>query len=190
VMLPPGCAIFAAKPLPIGSDTPVNTMGIVLVCPRFAGKGGDHGRGHTQDCIGPQIDQLFCQSPHPIRITGAPAKFDPEIAAFSPPQLRERTQEHCEPRLRNPIALRIAHQHADQPHPVRLLRTCRKRPCSRAAKQRDELSSLQPVEMHPTAPLSYAGSRREACDHHAGRRCRAPGTWPCECSQSRRAQPR
>src|SRR4249920_183111 len=97
VMLPPGCAIFAAKPLPIGSDTPVNTMGIVLVCPRFAGKGGDHGRGHTQDCIGPQIDQLFCQSPHPIRITGAPAKFDPEIAAFSPPQLRERTQEHREP---------------------------------------------------------------------------------------------
>src|ERR1700730_5950966 len=31
VMLPPGCAIFAAKPLPTGSDTPVNTMGIVLV---------------------------------------------------------------------------------------------------------------------------------------------------------------
>jgi len=29
VMLPPGCARFAAKPLPIGSDTDVNTMGIV-----------------------------------------------------------------------------------------------------------------------------------------------------------------
>ena len=30
-MLPPGCANFAAKPLPIGSDTDVNTMGIVRV---------------------------------------------------------------------------------------------------------------------------------------------------------------
>src|SRR6266853_2542977 len=31
VMLPPGCARFAAKPLPIGSDTPANTIGIVFV---------------------------------------------------------------------------------------------------------------------------------------------------------------
>src|SRR5258706_12033358 len=31
VMLPPGCAMFAAKPLPIGSDTPANTIGIVFV---------------------------------------------------------------------------------------------------------------------------------------------------------------
>src|SRR6516225_68799 len=31
VMLLPGCARFAAKPLPIGSDTPANTIGIVLV---------------------------------------------------------------------------------------------------------------------------------------------------------------
>ena len=31
VMLPPGCARFAAKPLPIGSVTPANTMGIVRV---------------------------------------------------------------------------------------------------------------------------------------------------------------
>jgi hypothetical protein len=31
VMLPPGCARFAAKPLPIGSDMPANTIGIVFV---------------------------------------------------------------------------------------------------------------------------------------------------------------
>src|SRR5437764_2927446 len=62
-------------------------------CLRLAGKGADYGRGHTKDRIGPQIDQLVCQSPHPIRIIGAPAKFDPEIAAFGPPQLRECTSE-------------------------------------------------------------------------------------------------
>src|SRR6185295_14283212 len=55
VMLPPGCAGFAAKPLPIGSDTPRERD---RNCPRLAGKGADHGRCHTQDCVGPQIDQL------------------------------------------------------------------------------------------------------------------------------------
>src|ERR1700740_963144 len=89
VMLPPGCPGFAAKPLPIGSDTPANTIGIVLVSRACA----DHGRCHTQDCVGPQIDQLLCQSPHPVRITGGPAKFDPEIAAFSPSQLGQRVSE-------------------------------------------------------------------------------------------------
>ena len=31
VMLPPGCATLAAKPLPTGSDTTANTIGIVRV---------------------------------------------------------------------------------------------------------------------------------------------------------------
>src|SRR5262245_38648309 len=115
-------------------------------CPRLAGKGGGYGRGHTEDRIGPQIDQFFCHSPDPIRIIGAPAKFDPEIAAFSPPQLRKRTPESCEPRLRSPIALRIGHQHADQPHPVRLLRARRERPRGRrATEQRDELAPLHSI---------------------------------------------
>jgi hypothetical protein len=34
------------------------------------------------------------------------------------------------------------HEHADAPHPLGLLRACRKRPCRRAAEQRDELTSL------------------------------------------------
>src|SRR5215475_8048408 len=108
---------------------------------RLAGKGADYGRGHTEDRIGPQVDQFFCQSPHPIRIIGAPAKFDPEIAAFSPPQLREATPESCEPRLRNPIALRIGHQHPDQPHPVRLLRLAHERRGEGTGYAHDERSS-------------------------------------------------
>src|SRR5215831_3647054 len=124
VMLPPGCARFATKPLPIGSDTPVNTID----CRRLVGKSGDHGRGYTQDGIGPHFDQFFGQHSHPVGITGSPAKFDPELAVFSPTQLCERTPERCQPRLRSPIALRIAHQHADQPRPVRLLRARCERP--------------------------------------------------------------
>src|SRR5438477_7440078 len=81
VMLPPGCGRFAAKPLPIGSDTPANTIGIVCVSRARAPTTGVVTPKYR---VGPQIDQLFCKSPHPIRIIGAPAKFDPEIAAFSP----------------------------------------------------------------------------------------------------------
>ena len=78
--------------------------------PRLAGKGADHGRGHTEDRIGPQADQLFCRksSFYPA----SPALQRTSIRRLLPsvhPQLRERTSERCEPRLRNAIALRIPH---------------------------------------------------------------------------------
>jgi hypothetical protein len=47
----------------------------------------------TDDRVGPQVDQLFCERPDPIRVTGAKANFDSEIAAFRPTQLFERISE-------------------------------------------------------------------------------------------------
>src|SRR5262249_23953260 len=82
----------------------------------------------------------FRECSRPIRIGGAPAKFDPKIAAFRPPQLREPSPQSCNLRLRDRIILRIGHQHADQPHPVRLLRTRGERPDPRAANKRGELA--------------------------------------------------
>src|SRR5262245_58060196 len=38
------------------------------------------------------------------------------------------------------VALGIAHQHTDPPHPVRLLPPRRERPCCRRAEQRDNLA--------------------------------------------------
>jgi hypothetical protein len=35
--------------------------------------------------VGSQIDQIFCEHSHPVWIIGSPTKFDPEIAAVSPP---------------------------------------------------------------------------------------------------------
>jgi hypothetical protein len=103
----------------------------------------------TDDRVGSQINQLLCERLHPIRVTRAPAKFDPEIAAFRPPQLRERTSERRDLRLRSRIVFRKGHQHANQPHPVRLLRTRCKRPCrSRAANKRDEFAPSHQVLLH------------------------------------------
>jgi hypothetical protein len=51
--------------------------------------------------VGPQIDKVFGQRPDPIRISSPPAKLDPEIGAFCPPQLHESTPEtrEIEPNL-------------------------------------------------------------------------------------------
>jgi hypothetical protein len=73
-------------------------------------------RGHTEDCVGSQIDQLFCECFHPIRIIAGLAKFDLKIAAFRPPQLRGRAPESREPRLHIRIGLRKADHHADARH--------------------------------------------------------------------------
>src|SRR5262245_29035396 len=57
------------------------------------------------------------------------------------PSVHPRTPECCEARPRIRITLREAHQHADQPHPARLLRARRERPRSRnATDKRDELA--------------------------------------------------
>jgi len=45
-----------------------------------------------------------------------------KIAAFRPPQLRERAPESREPRLHIRIGLGKADQHADAPHALSLLR--------------------------------------------------------------------
>jgi len=100
---------------------------------RLAGKCANNRRGLTEDRVGSQIDQLLCERLHPVRISGAPAKFDSEIAAFRPPQLREAIPKCRDPRLRGRVTLSKAHQHAD--HPIRLLRARRERPyCGSATK--------------------------------------------------------
>jgi hypothetical protein len=54
--------------------------------------------------------------------------------AFHPSQFRERIPQCRKQRLRKRIVLHAAHQYADQPHPIGLLRVRRQRPRCRAAK--------------------------------------------------------
>src|SRR5262249_40428948 len=70
-----------------------------------------------------------------------PAKFDPEITVFPPPQLLEPIPECRNPNLPSRIALQKVHKHADSPNAPALLRACSERPRNgRAAQQRDELA--------------------------------------------------
>jgi hypothetical protein len=63
-----------------------------------------------------------------------------------------------------PSPLDRAHQHADAPHPLRLLRARRERPRRRgAAEQRDEIATVQLIEWHsaPASQGQIAGYRIE-----------------------------
>jgi hypothetical protein len=60
-------------------------------------------------------------------------------------------QERCEARLHFRIVRGQAHEDANAPHPLGLLRTRRQRPRSRAAEERDELAPSD-VEHGGTQP--------------------------------------
>ena len=78
------------------------------------GKGLGHESGLTEDGVGSQVNQLFCQPSDFIGITSAPAKFDPKIDTLRPPQFREGVSQHRHLGLSSEIALCIGHQHANQ----------------------------------------------------------------------------
>src|SRR5262245_48790481 len=59
--------------------------------------------------------------------------------------------ESSEARLSFSIIGDGIHEHADPPHPLRLLRPCRERPCRRAAKRDNELPPSN-MDCHVTLP--------------------------------------
>src|SRR5262249_54146609 len=94
---------------------------------------------NSQDDIGRERDQFRCVSTNALGVAGAPANFDANIAALDPARLRQRLRERQDAGLLCWIVRRKGREHANAPHPIRLLRTCRQRPCScRTTEQRDE----------------------------------------------------
>ena len=104
----------------------------------------------TEDCVGSQIDQLFCERLHPIRIVAGPAKFDPEIAAFRPPQLRERISGTPQTKTARPDRSpqsRSARRSAELDRPAaRAPRAAKRRPCR---QKRDEFPPCD-IDRHRT----------------------------------------
>ena len=110
VTLPPGRERLAAKPLPIGSDTSANTIGIVLV---WLANAPVTGVLAARIASGRRSISSFANVRILFHIAGGPAKIDLEIASFHPSQLSKRSSECGDQRAAKGIALRIRHQHAD-----------------------------------------------------------------------------
>src|SRR5262249_50109695 len=99
-----------------------------------------------QDDIRRQRDQFRREFANAIGIARAPAVIDLHIPADGPARLLQPLMESREACLTFRIIGGEIHQHADAPHPLRLLRARRERPCRRrAAEQRDELAPFHSI---------------------------------------------
>src|SRR5215471_18070642 len=103
---------------------------------------GQSRRSVDDDDVRCRAHQLFCQRMRAINVARGPVIVRPDVACFRPTQVLQRLAERRNARLCLRIALGKAHQHADPPHPLALLRARRERPRSRRAEQRDELAPL------------------------------------------------
>jgi hypothetical protein len=88
-----------------------------------------------------QRNEFLRESLHRLHVGRRPASVDPDVAVLRPAELLERLAECSDPSLSFRVALGIGHQHANKPHQLGLLRSCRQRPRRRAADQREELAS-------------------------------------------------
>ena len=138
VALPPGRARLSTKPAPTGSATCANTIGTVRVaCSNGATVALPLARMTSGASATNSAAYLRMRSasPAPQRVV------DPHVAAVGPAQLLQPLQERREAGLSFRIVRGQAHEHADAPHPLGLLRARRERPRGRrAAEKRDELA--------------------------------------------------
>jgi len=81
-----------------------------------------------QDDVRTECDQLRRVSTSTLGIAGAPALVDPHVAAVGPAQLLQALQERCQTYLSFRTVCGHAHEHADAPHALALLRARGKRP--------------------------------------------------------------
>jgi hypothetical protein len=87
VALPPGRAKLATKPVPTGSTTTTNTIGMV----RVACSNGREGRSArtSQDCIRCKCGQFDHVLANVVGIGRGSAGVHPQVAAVGPPQRRQ-----------------------------------------------------------------------------------------------------
>jgi hypothetical protein len=76
-----------------------------------------------------------------VGVAASPTVFNLKISTFGPSQLLEFLLEYREPGWAFGVGLGKAHEHADPPHALGLLRLGRERPRRRAAKEGDEVAS-------------------------------------------------
>src|SRR6266511_3195908 len=103
-------------------------------------RNGTYAR-ECEDRVGSQRNQLPCERLRPLGARRGVPIIDADIIALGPSESFESLAESRKARLHFRIAFRAAHQYADPPHALALLRARRERPrgCS-AAKKRDELA--------------------------------------------------
>src|ERR1700688_282334 len=78
---------------------------------------------------------FLCHAAHPLLAFTAEPVIEPDVTALCPAQILQSLSEGRKIGLPNFVALSEAHNDADTPHSIALLRSCPYRPCSRCAAQ-------------------------------------------------------
>jgi len=93
-----------------------------------------------KDDIRASRDQLRGISAHARDVVRTPESVDAHIATVGPPQFLQALHKGREASLRFRLVGGRAHENANTPHSLSLLRACHDRPRRRTANQRDELA--------------------------------------------------
>jgi hypothetical protein len=157
VVLPPGRAMLAAKPLPTGSDTPTNTIGMVPVSRSSAAVAGVELPTSTSGCKAINSLAKTCAL---IGATRREAIVNTDAAALLPPVAIKCLPECGEASLYLRVVLGVTNEHPDSTG--RLLRMRRQRPRHRAAEQRDELAPPHSITSSARASTVVGRSRPSA----------------------------
>src|SRR5262249_41947498 len=112
--------------------------------------------------VGRECDQFGCIFAN-LFGAGRPARVDAHIMAVDPAQFLQPAQERRDAGSAFRIVRGGAHQHADAPHFLALLRARRERPPGRrAAEQRDEIAPLHSITSSARASSVGGISKRSA----------------------------
>src|SRR6516164_7274129 len=116
--------------------------------------------GNSQDDVGRKCNQFRRVSANALSIARSPPYVDPQVAAVGPAQLLQSLHERRKAGLSFRIVRCEWREHADAPHPFRLLRPRRERPRDRrAAKQRYELAAFHSITSSARVSMVGAMSR-------------------------------
>src|SRR6516164_9452829 len=111
---------------------------------------------HGQDDIRRERDQFHRVFARVLDSACGPAIINPHVASIGPAQLLQALPERLSLGLSYRIVSGPAHEHADPPHPLRLLRASREWPRCRATKRANELAPPHVLpsgrRLNPTIP--------------------------------------
>ena len=142
----PGRARLATKPLLTGSETWVNTIGIVLVSLRNSANAVQPATTITS---GVERTSSAADAFSRLASPATPAILDLHVAALRPTQPLQCVEKRCDASLTFAIGQRVEGQHADPPHPFPLLRARLDRPRNRRAS--DHLNEIASPHCLPRA---------------------------------------
>ena len=82
---------------------------------RFLDERGHRGRGHANNHVGLEIDEVHGECTHLVSLAGAPTKFDAAVAAFRPAELLQLLLQRSNASLSFWISRRKSAQQRDPP---------------------------------------------------------------------------